>query len=315
MENHGIKKASLKDEKINVADSTGFILVHIACILVIWAGISWAAVIALILTYGVRMFAITAGYHRYFSHRTYKTSRFFQFVMAFLGTSAAQKGPLWWAAHHRHHHRHSDTEEDIHSPRKGFWWSHVGWIMCDKYKCAHMKLVQDLQKYPELNFLDKYHIIAPVTLAVIMTGLGMTLNAYFPELNTSGFQMLVWGFFISTTILYHGTFTVNSLTHVFGRRRFETTDDSRNSFLISIFTLGEGWHNNHHRFPSSERQGFYWWEIDLSHYILRILSWFRVVWDIRKPPERVYAKNGLFKRPPRDLKAQEGSRGEQLVAD
>ncbi len=301
MKKSGIRQ-NLKDEKINWTDSTGFILVHIACILVIWAGVSWAAIIALILTYGIRMFAITAGYHRYFSHRSYKTTRIFQFVMAFLGTSAAQKGPLWWAAHHRHHHRHSDTEEDIHSPRKGFWWSHVGWIMCDKYKCAHMKLVKDLREFPELNFLERFHLIAPISLAVILTGLGMTLNYYFPQLNTSGFQMLVWGFFISTAVLYHGTFTVNSLTHVYGRRRFDTTDDSRNSFLISLITLGEGWHNNHHRFPSSERQGFYWWEIDVSHYILRVLSWFRIVWDLRNPPKRVYADRKVFKKPPGELK-------------
>lgn len=289
-------------EKINWPDSTGFILIHIACVLVVWAGISWTAVAVLLLTYWIRMFAITAGYHRYFSHRTFKTSRFFQFLLGFLGTSAVQKGPLWWAAHHRHHHRHSDTEKDIHSPRKGFWWSHVGWILCDKYKCAHMKLVHDLQRFPELRFLERFHMIAPVSLALILFGLGATLNAYFPSLGTSGFQLLVWGFFLSTVLLYHGTFTVNSLAHVMGRRRFETTDDSKNSFLISIITLGEGWHNNHHRFPSSERQGFYWWEVDVSHYMLKILSWFRIVWDLRTPPGKVYRNRGLFKSPSSEVK-------------
>lgn len=289
------------DEQINWLTSIPFFLVHLACLLVFWAGISWVAVAALVVTYGVRMFAITAGYHRYFSHRTYKTSRFFQFVLAFIGTTSAQKGPLWWSAHHRHHHRYSDQEEDVHSPRKGFWWSHVGWILCDKYKCTHMKLVQDLQKFPELRFLDRYYLLPPVILALLLTGLGMALNALFPQLNTSGFQMLVWGFFISTTLLYHGTFTVNSLAHVIGRRRFETTDDSKNSFLIALITLGEGWHNNHHRFPSSERQGFYWWEIDVSHYVLKVLSWLRVVWDLRKPPQRVYADGSLLKRPSKEL--------------
>ena len=287
-----------REERINWVDSAGFIAIHLACILVIWAGISWVAVITLVITYAVRMFAITAGYHRYFSHRTFKTSRFFQFILAFLGSSAVQKGPLWWAAHHRHHHRHSDTDEDLHSPRKGFWWAHVGWIMCDKYKCAHLKLVHDLTRYPELTFLDRFHLLPGITLAAILAGLGATLDYYFPQLGTSALQMLVWGFFISTTILYHGTFTVNSLTHMIGRRRFQTDDDSRNSLIISLITLGEGWHNNHHRFPSSERQGFYWWEIDLSHYILRVLSWFRIVWDLRTPPERVYARaRGFFKRP------------------
>ena len=294
-----------RNEKVNWTDSTGFVLIHVACILVIWAGVSWPAVIALLVTYAVRMFAITAGYHRYFSHRTYKTTRVFQFLMAFLGASAVQKGPLWWAAHHRHHHRYSDTQEDIHSPRKGFWWSHVGWILCDKYKCAHMKLVHDLKQFPELRFIERFHILAPLSLALFLILLGMFLNLYFPQLNTSGLQMLVWGFFISTTLLYHGTFTVNSLAHVIGRRRFATEDDSKNSFFISMITLGEGWHNNHHRFPSSERQGFYWWEIDVSHYLLKVLSWFRIVWDLRSPPGRVYknARN-FFKRPSEEVKRE-----------
>lgn len=293
-------------EKINWKDSSGFIAMHLACLLVFWAGISWAAVIALVITYAIRMFGITAGYHRYFSHRSYKTSRWFQFMLALLGTSAAQKGPLWWAAHHRHHHRHSDTEHDVHSPsQRGFWWSHVGWILCDRYTCTHLKLVKDLAKFPELKFINKFHLIAPITLAFIMLGIGATLNYYFPTLNTSGFQMLIWGFFISTVVLYHGTFTVNSLTHMFGRRRFVTADTSRNSFLISLITLGEGWHNNHHRFPSSERQGFYWWEIDIAHYALRVLSWFRLVWDLKQPPAKVFANKGIFKRPSKDVKDEQ----------
>lgn len=285
------------NERTNWLESSAFFMVHIMCILVIWAGISWAAVIALVITYGVRMFAITAGYHRYFSHRSFKTSRAFQFILALMGTSAVQKGPLWWAAHHRHHHRYSDQEEDIHSPRKGFWWSHVGWILCDKYKCAHLKLVHDLNKFPELRFLERFHILIPVFMATALFVLGWALGSYFPGSSTSGFQMLIWGFFISTVLLYHGTFTVNSLTHLIGRRRFQTTDDSKNSFWISLITLGEGWHNNHHRFPSSERQGFYWWEIDVSHYVLKVLSWFRIVWDLRRPPARVYAGRRFLKKP------------------
>lgn len=290
--------ARRKDERINWQESVAFFGIHLACLLIFWAGFSWAALIALVLAYGIRMFGITAGFHRYFSHRTYKTSRIFQFVMAFLGASAAQKGPLWWAAHHRHHHRYSDTEQDIHSPtRRGFWWSHVGWILCDKYKCAHMKLVKDLTRYPELKFIDRYHLLAPVSFAVFLTILGAVLNHFFPQLHTSGFQMLVWGFFFSTVLVYHGTFSVNSLTHVFGRRRWKTSDTSKNSFLISIFTLGEGWHNNHHRFPSSERQGFYWWELDISHYILRALSWLHLVWDLHMPPRKVYERNRGIKKP------------------
>ena len=292
----------LKEEKINWSESTAFFLVHLTCILVIWAGFSWVALIAFLITWGVRMFGITAGYHRYFAHRTYKTSRFFQFSLAFLGSSAAQKGPLWWAANHRHHHLYSDTENDVHSPtQQGFWWSQVGWILCNKYKDTKLNLVKDLAKFPELRFLNRHHLIAPVILAVFMTGLGMMLNYYFPALNTSGFQMLIWGFFISTTFLYHSTFTVNSLTHVFGRQRFDTGDDSKNNLFIALLTMGEGWHNNHHRFPASERQGFYWWEIDMSHYTLRILSWFKIVSELRGPPARVYAETKFLKKPSKTI--------------
>jgi stearoyl-CoA desaturase (delta-9 desaturase) len=245
------------------------------------------------------MFGITAGFHRYFSHRTFKTTRIFQFFLAFLGTASAQKGPLWWAAHHRHHHKHSDTEKDVHSPvKRSFWWSHVGWILSNRFKATNVTMVKDLVKYPELKFLNDYHLLPPIALAGATYGTGALLDYYFPFLGTSGFQFLVYGFIVSTVLLYHGTFTVNSLAHVFGKRRFETKDDSRNNWFISLITLGEGWHNNHHRFPSSERQGFYWWEFDVSHYMLKVLSWCRIVWDLRVPPNRVYAEANVFKRPP-----------------
>jgi stearoyl-CoA desaturase (Delta-9 desaturase) len=276
------------DEKINVLRSTGFILMHLSPLLAIWAGVSWTAIGVCILAYYIRMFGITAGYHRYFSHRTFKTSRAFQFVLAFLGATAAQKGPLWWAAHHRTHHRHSDTEEDIHSPGlKGFWWSHVGWILCDRYHPTDSKLVRDFDTYPELRFINNHHSLPPFLFAVMMFGFGWLLNRYLPGLGTSGLEMLVWGFFVSTVLLYHGTFAINSLTHVIGRRRFATNDDSRNNWFLALLTMGEGWHNNHHYYPSSERQGFFWWEIDLSHYLLKTLSWVGVVWDLRKPPRVV----------------------------
>jgi len=286
-------------DKINWVSGLPFVLLHLACVLVFWAGFSWVALAALVLSYVIRMFGITAGFHRYFSHRTFKTSRPFQFILAWLGTASAQKGPLWWAAHHRHHHKHSDTEKDVHSPvKRSFWWSHVGWILSDRFKATNFDMVKDLKKFPELKLLNKFHLLPPLQYAIGTFVLGTLLDYYFPSLGTSGFQLLVYGFIISTVLLYHGTFTVNSLAHVFGKRRFETNDDSRNNWFISLITLGEGWHNNHHRFPSSERQGFYWWEFDVSHYLLKALSWMRVVWDLRVPPERVYAKSKVFKRPP-----------------
>jgi len=276
-------------ERVDFQKSLGFILMHLTPLLAIWAGVSWTAVAVCILAYYIRMFGITAGYHRYFSHRTFKTSRPFQFLLALLGAAAAQKGPLWWAAHHRTHHRHSDTEEDIHSPGlKGFWWSHVGWILCKKYQETDVKLVRDFTRYPELRFINKFYILPPFVFATLMFAFGIALNWLFPGLGTSGFQMLVWGFFISTIMLYHGTFAINSLTHVIGRRRYKTDDDSRNNWFLALLTMGEGWHNNHHYYPSSEKQGFYWWEIDLSHYMLKFLSWVGIVWDLRRPPQEIF---------------------------
>lgn len=273
-----------------------FIAIHLACLAVIWVGFSWVAAVTCFALYVVRMFAITGGYHRYFSHRTYQTSRWFQFILGVLGASSAQKGPIWWASHHRHHHQHSDTEEDIHPPSKGLWWAHVGWVLSADYDTTNEPLVKDLCKYPELRALDTHHYLAPIGLAALTYFWGVLLNHYFPQLGTSGLQMMIWGFFISTTILYHGTFVINSLTHKWGARRFDTTDNSRNSFILALITLGEGWHNNHHRYPGSEKQGFYWWEIDISHYTLKVLSWMGIVWQLRTPPKKIYEEADETKR-------------------
>jgi stearoyl-CoA desaturase (delta-9 desaturase) len=264
-----------------------FLFMHLACLLAFWTGVSVAAVVVCIALYVVRMFAITAGFHRLFSHRSYRTGRLFQFMLAFVGTASYQKGPLWWAAHHRRHHLHVETEEDLHSPiTRTIWQSHVGWFLTRESQATDVRLIPNLLKYRELRWLDKYYHLPPLTLAASMFLLGLLLGRYFPGLGTSGWQMLIWGFFVSTVLLYHGTFTVNSAAHLFGGRRFETADNSRNNFLVALITLGEGWHNNHHHYPSSERQGLYWWEIDISHYTLRALAWAGVVSDLRKPPGR-----------------------------
>jgi stearoyl-CoA desaturase (delta-9 desaturase) len=276
-------------KEFHFLQSPSFILIHIACLLVIYVGVSWTALITCIALYIFRMAGITAGYHRYFSHRTYKTSRTFQFILAWIGASAAQQGPLWWAAHHRYHHQYSDSENDAHSPKvQGFWWSHIGWLFSPEYRETKYKLVPDLVRYRELLFINKYYLLPPASLAASLWVLGILLEHNVGELGTSGFQMFVWGFNISTILLYHGTFTINSLSHMFGRRRFQTKDNSRNNLLIALITLGEGWHNNHHCYPSSERQGFYKWEIDVSHYILRVLCQLGIVWDLRTPPDSVY---------------------------
>jgi len=265
-----------------------FMGLHLACFGVIWVGWSWIAVVVAIALYIVRMFAITGFYHRYFSHRSYRTSRAAQFCFALLGSSATQKGPLWWAAHHRHHHQHSDAPDDLHSPHQsGFYWSHMGWITAKCNFPTRMERVRDLAIYPELRFLDRFDLLVPAILASSVFSLGMLLERLLPQLGTSGPQMLIWGFFISTVVLFHGTCTINSLAHKMGRKRYQTTDESRNSFLLALLTLGEGWHNNHHHFPATVRQGFYWWEIDITFYILTVLSKLGVIWDLKAVPDRV----------------------------
>ncbi len=265
-------------EHVNLVSSIPFALVHLAPLAMIWTGVTWRDVILCAVLYQVRMFFITAGYHRYFSHHSYTLNRFWQLVLAFGGTTAVQKGPLWWAALHRDHHRYADTPYDIHSPLKGLWWSHVGWILCDKYSATRFDRIPDFARFPELRWLNKYNWVGPWTLAVA------TFLAF-------GLRGLVVGFFLSTVLLWHGTFLVNSAAHVFGRRRYVTHDSSRNSLLIALVTSGEGWHNNHHYVQSSARQGFFWWEIDLTYYTLVALRCVGVVHDLRRPPKRLLRAN------------------------
>lgn len=283
-------------EKIEFLRILPFILLHLACFTVFFVGFSTTALIIAVLLYALRMFAITGFYHRYFAHKAFKTSRFVQFIFAFMAASSAQRGPLWWASHHRHHHANSDKPDDSHSPvQRGFFWSHISWFLTNKNFNSKNERVKDLLVYPELKFLDRFDVIAPLFLAASLYVLGAALEIYAPHLQTSGLQLLVWGFVISTVVLYHMTFTVNSLAHVWGKRRFNTSDQSRNNSLIALLTLGEGWHNNHHHFPSAARQGFYWWEIDLTYYGLKILSALGLIWDLRKVPAEVLSNKRIIK--------------------
>lgn len=239
----------------------------------------WDFVVCFLL-YGVRMFAVTGIYHRYFSHRTYKTSRVFQFLLALLAQSSVQKGALWWAAHHRTHHKHSDADGDPHDSRRGFWYSHVGWII-DHNDATDYSKVKDFTKYPELVFLNEYPHFSSVALGLLV---------YF----TMGWSGFFIAFGLSTVLLWHGTFTINSLAHMIGKPRYASGDASKNSFLLALITLGEGFHNNHHYFMNSTRQGFFWWEVDITYYVLRLLAAVGLVWDIKEPPARVYdRKNWL----------------------
>ena len=260
-----------------------FVLMHAGCLGALWVGASPVAVGAAAALFALRMFAVTAFYHRYFSHRAFRTSRAAQFVFAALGASAVQRGPLWWASHHRHHHVHADQPADGHSVRQhGFLWSHLGWFLARENFAARLDLVPDLARYPELRWLDRYDVAVPALLAVALYALGAGLEG--AGVATSGAQLVVWGFCLSTVALYHATFTINSLAHRFGTRRYATRDDSRNNAWLALLTFGEGWHNNHHHFPGAARQGFYWWELDLSYYGLRLLAALGLVWDLRPVP-------------------------------
>ena len=249
-----------------------FVLIHLAAFAAIWTGVTVEAVIICVALYWIRMFGTTGGYHRYFSHRSFKTSRVGQFALAFLAQSSAQRGAIWWASKHRHHHKHSDTVHDVHSPRhRGFWYAHVGWIFVPQHSETDYSTVPDLAKYPELVWLNK-HPYLPATI------LGVTVWL------VAGWPGLVVGFVWSTVILYHGTFFINSVAHVLGNQRYVTGDDSRNNWWLAIITLGEGWHNNHHAYMASTRQGFRWWEYDPTYYALKGLSWLGLVWDLIEPP-------------------------------
>jgi stearoyl-CoA desaturase (delta-9 desaturase) len=278
-----------KQDKVDWHRCIPFIFLHAGCLGVFLTGWSWAAVWTAAVLYFVRMFAVTGFYHRYFAHRTFRTSRTGQLLLAIMGNACVQRGPLWWASVHRHHHQHSDEDVDVHSPGvHGFIWSHIGWMTSSRNFPTNYGRVKDLARYPELVFLNRFDMIVPACLAVAMIFFGTMLEHFWPGLHTSGWQMLVWGFFISTVVLLHGTLCINSLAHTFGRRRYDTEDESRNSLILALITLGEGWHNNHHYCMNAARQGFFWWEIDITYYLLKMVSWTGFIWDLHPVPEKAY---------------------------
>jgi stearoyl-CoA desaturase (delta-9 desaturase) len=263
-------------DRIAWTASAPFILIHLAAIAAPFlAPVTPGLALLAAGLYVLRMFGITAGYHRYFAHRAFRTGRGFQAVLAFLGGMSAQKGALWWAAHHRDHHRWSDTPDDLHSPlRQGFWWSHAGWFLVRRHDRTKLERIADLARYPELRWLDRWHLVPPAVLGLVLLAAG-------------GLPAFLWGFCVSTALLWHGTFVINSLAHLIGRRRYETGDESKNSFALALITLGEGWHNNHHFYASTANQGWFWWELDLSYLALRLLGRVGLVHDLRTPPPHV----------------------------
>ena len=269
-----------------------FIGMHIGVISLCFVDFSWTAVLFGIGFYCIRMLAITGFYHRYFAHRAFKTSRWFQFVGACVGNASIQRGPLWWAAHHRDHHLHSDTDKDVHSPTlSGFWFSHMGWFMTKEHYDLKEDRIRDFSKYPELMFITKYDTVVPALFFALCFAIGWSWQFLVPAAEgvwalTAG-QMIAYAFFASTVVLYHATFCVNSLLHVWGTRPYKTADTSRNNALISIIVFGEGWHNNHHHFQSSARNGFRWWEFDPTFWALKVLSWIGIVWDLKEVPPHI----------------------------
>jgi len=255
---------------------------HLTPLLAIWSGFSFGAALFGAVFYCCLVFGITAGFHRYLSHRSFKTSRVFQFVLALMGTLALQKGNLHWTANHRDHHRFSDKPDDIHSPvQEGFWWSHIGWIIAEKAETRWHR-IKDLLKFPELRWLNYYWIVPYIALCVAV---------FF----TLGFPYLVWGCFIPIVLCWHATFCVNSICHIFGSKIYKTSDESRNNLIVALMTGGEGWHNCHHHYPASAKQGFRWYQIDMTFYALWLLEQLGVVWDLnRAPPEVVFDSKKLL---------------------
>jgi stearoyl-CoA desaturase (delta-9 desaturase) len=282
--------------KPKMPNELGFISLHFLPFLAIWTGATWFDWTLCIALYFIRMFFITGFYHRYFSHKSYKTSRVFQFIMAFLAETSLQKGALWWAANHRTHHLHSDQPEDPHSAKLyGFWYSHIGWIIGPDYKKVDISNVSEFKKFSELLWINKHYLVPPMFLAVGVYFAGCYFNAPVGAIGfawSAGLSTLLIGFALSTVVLYHGTFTINSLTHMFGSKRYESNDESRNNLLLSLITLGEGWHNNHHYYQSTAKAGFFWWEIDPTYYMLKLLSYLGIIWDLKPVPKHIkYSKN------------------------
>lgn len=265
-----------------------FVMMHLACFAAFWVGCSKAAIITAVTLYWVRIFSIGAFYHRYFSHKTFQANRFWQFIFAIMCMTSIQRGPLWWAAHHRDHHIISDKPDDPHSPvHTSFWWSHCGWFLSQKFFRYNPERIKDFSKFPELRFLDRYDTLVPFCLAVFLFVLGQTLNYFHPEYETSGLQLLIWGFCISSVAVWHSTFSINSISHRFGMRAFPTKDNSRNSFILALFTMGEGWHNNHHHYPATARQGFKWWQIDPTFYILVLFEKIGIIHNLKRLPKHI----------------------------
>jgi len=264
----------------------GMGIFHLGCLGAFWTGVSPAALTVALILYLVRGFGVTAGYHRLLAHRSFRAGRPVQFLLALAGSLATQGGPLWWVAHHRSHHRYTETDRDIHSPRtQGFWRSHMGWMLSAESFRENGANARDLYRVPELKFLQQHYVWIVLGQGAAIYALGTGLAALGVE--TSGPQMLVWAWFIATVALWHATFMVNSVCHLWGSRPFDADDASTNNWLVAVLALGEGWHNNHHKFAYSARHGLEWWQFDLTWVLLRGMEKLGLVSELRRPRRRM----------------------------
>jgi stearoyl-CoA desaturase (delta-9 desaturase) len=270
----------------NVLQITIFWSIQASALLVFFVPFSWALVGLWAASHFIRAVGLTLAFHRYFAHRSFQMNRIARFVWAFIGTAAMQKGPLWWAGHHVNHHRYADRDGDPHSPAiSGFYYAHIGWFLNDT---KHDRLpltnpvVRDFSKAPEIAWLERCYWAPPLMFGAALFLIG-------------GWPWFIWGFAAPTMTLAHATFAINTVNHLWGSRRFETHDDSRNNAVTAFFSAGEGWHNNHHRYQRAARNGFYWWEVDITWYVIRAMAAAGLAWNIQAVPSRIYAEASAVK--------------------
>ncbi|MBI1790784.1 MAG: fatty acid desaturase [Acidobacteria bacterium] len=258
--------------KINWLTTTVLVVFHLGAVAALFM-FDWKAVLVASFLYWLAIgCGIGMGYHRLLTHRSYKVPRFIEQFLAICGTLTLEGGPIFWVATHRLHHQNSDKPGDPHSPRDGAFWSHMGWIMLGESKHSDTRQMSrytpDLSKDPFYRWLNSFHYVPLVIL-------GLTLLA------VGGVKMMMWGVFVRVVVGLHSTWLVNSATHMWGRRRFRTTDDSRNNWWVALLTFGEGWHNNHHAHPNSSRHGLAWYELDLTYVQIRLLELFGVARGVK----------------------------------
>jgi stearoyl-CoA desaturase (delta-9 desaturase) len=275
--NPSAERARLAPDALFPRNIAFYALSHALPLGALWSGVTRASLVMCVVLYVVRIFFVTAGYHCYFAHRAFKTSRAFQLLLAVGAQASGQGSALRWAAAHQHHHTNSDRPADVHSPAQhGLYHSHFGWLCRKAYLATTERVSTRFSAFPELLWLDRYQYVPYVVLAGAM-------------LAWLGWPGFFFAYGLSTLLVFHATFTVNSLSHRFGYRTYDTADDSRNNWFVALIMLGGGWHNNHHRYPGSVRQGFRWWEVDVTYYVIRLLGALGLVWDVREPPAELTA--------------------------